>query len=79
MTATSLPPGTSPESDGDFDAQLARIGHAIPPGRRKGLYLGYVDMKRQAAIIRGETMGAELEPANTFSLVPYTMPAPKGE
>lgn len=78
MSKTTQPPGTTPESDADFDAAIARIGHSVLPQRRKGLMAGYVDMKRQAAIIRREPLGAATEPSNTFSLVPF-LTAPQKE
>ncbi len=58
MSLTDQPPGTSPETEADFDANMARIGHAVPAGRRKGLLAAYTDMRRQAALIRQEPIEA---------------------
>ena len=78
MSETNQPPGTSPESEADFDANMARIGHTVPQGRRKGLLAAYTDMRRQAAVIRQTPIDAAREPSNTFSLVPF-LSTPKGE
>ena len=78
MSQTDQPPGTSSESEADFDANMARIGQAVPAGRRKGLLAAYTDMRRQAALIRQMPIEAAQEPSNTFSLVPF-LSTPKGE
>lgn len=72
MTNSNVPPpGIAPDSDAEFDAMLARIGHAIPPGRRAGLIASYADMKQQAAIVRRAALDAAIEPSNTFSLAGF--------
>jgi hypothetical protein len=60
------------EADPLFDAILDAEGHRVPADRRAGLMAAYKDMRKQAAIVRSHPLGAELEPSNTFSLVPYT-------
>lgn len=77
MANDTFPPGTSPESDPEFEALLRRIGHQISPDRRRGLYLVYADAKKQAAALRREPLAASQEPSNTFSLLPY-LPSRKG-
>jgi hypothetical protein len=55
-----------------FDAVLAADGHVVPADRRHGLMAIYEDMRKQVAIVGKETLNADAEPSNIFSLVPYT-------
>ncbi len=79
MARNSRPksPATTPATaiETEFDALLAKAGHVVPTDRRAALLAGYKDMKRQATLVRNEALGAEAEPANTFSVVPYTREA----
>jgi hypothetical protein len=67
-------PATTPATgiEAEFNALLARAGHVVPKERRPALLAAYVDMKRQVALVKNETLGAEVEPTNVFSLLPYT-------
>ena len=62
-------PATAIEAE--FGALLAKAGHVVPAERRAALLSGYKDMKRQVALVKNETLGAEVEPTNVFSLLPY--------
>jgi hypothetical protein len=75
---TAKPPASTPapaEIEAEFDALLAKCGHVVPADRRARLLAGYRDLKRQVALVKNEELGADVEPANTFSVVPYTSEA----
>ena len=70
----TVPDPTAPnvDSEAHFDAVLAAAGHDVPTDRREQLLVAYRDLRKQAAIVRKVPLDATLEPANTYSLVPYT-------
>jgi len=55
----------------EYEVLLARAGIAVPPERRAGVIGGCHEMRRFAALLHRQPLGAENEPSNTFSLEPY--------
>ena len=72
---TAIPPTPATDIETEFDALLARAGHVVPADRRARLLAGYKDLKRQVALVKQEALAAEMEPSNTFSVIPYTREA----
>lgn len=60
---------TTTTTDDDLEVALRLAGHALLPGRHAGLMAAFKDTLEQSAVLRRETLGAELEPANVFSLL----------
>jgi hypothetical protein len=51
----------------ELDMLMAKVGAAVPPDRKAGVFAGYRDMKRMTALLRQPRTAAD-EPSNIYSL-----------
>lgn len=54
----------------ELDMLMARIGADVPADRKKGVIVGYKDMKSMTALLRQPRSAAD-EPSNIYSLTPF--------
>ncbi len=60
----------------EFDALMSRSGLDVPPELRAGVLVGYLELRRMAALVRGRR-SAEAEPSAVYR-IDLDTEAPRG-